>query len=73
MEVGLVLGLIKVALEVFKDERRGHFLKRYTKLVGDYDEEMDKGLEHRSDLAISRIMRECTDLTKLVIAESSKK
>jgi hypothetical protein len=73
MEVGLVLGLLKVIIETFKDERQGHFSKQYNSLQGDYDAEMDKGLEHRSDLAISRIVRECSDLTKLVVAELSKK
>ncbi len=73
MEVGLVLGLLKVAIETFKEERRDHFLKKYVKLEREFQDEIDKGLEHRSDLAVSRIMRECNNLTKLIIAESSKK
>lgn len=73
MEVGLVLQLIKLSLEIFQDERRDRFLKKYVKLERQWHEEMDRPDSERSDLALDTILRECNLLAKLVISESSKK
>ena len=73
MEVGLVLQLIKLSLEIFQDERRDRFLKKYVKLERQWHEEMDRPDSERSDLALDTILRECNLLAKLVVAESSKK
>lgn len=71
--VTLVLGLAKVALEVFKDQRKGRFLNELTKLEKEWHAEMDKSLDDRSDLAIDRIMRESRIVAKRIIAEAAQK
>lgn len=73
MEIGLILGLAKVALEIFQDERKDRFLKQHTKLVKEWQDEMSLSDDERSDLALDRILFECNQLAKLIIAESSKK
>lgn len=70
--LALALGLAKVALEVFQDERKGRFLNELTKLEKEWHEEMDKSLDDRSDLAIDRIMREYRIVFKRIIAEAKK-
>lgn len=71
--IGLVLGLAKVALEVFQDERRDRFLNERDKLQKEFDEEMDLPLDDRSDLAINRILRDSRNLSERIIAEAAKR
>lgn len=71
--IGLVLGLAKVALEVFQDERRDRFLKKYLKLQKEWQDEMGKPDDDRSDLELDRIVFECKQLGQLIIAEHSAK
>ncbi len=69
---GLVLGLVKVSLEIFKDERKGRFLKKYNELVKEWNEEMSRPEDERSDLALDNIMFKCEQLASSVITESGK-
>ena len=73
MDIGLVLGLLKVALETFNAERRDRFLKQYTKLEKEWQDEMALPDDQRSDLALDRILFECKQLAKLVITEAGHK
>lgn len=73
MEIGLVLSLVKVALEVFQDERRDRFLKKYTKLEAEYQNELAKDDDDISDLTLDRLRFELDSLAKLVIAEAKSK
>lgn len=73
MSVGLVLSLIKLGLEVFQDVTRDKYLKQYLKLQEDYEDEMAKGLDDRSDLTISRMFADAERLAQLVVAEANKR
>ena len=73
MEYTLILSLIKLGLEVFQDERRDRFLKKYLKIEKAYYEELNKGLENRSDLAINKLRLDARQLAKLVVREASKR
>jgi acetyl-CoA carboxylase carboxyltransferase component len=72
MELGLVFGLLKVAIETFNDERQDRFLKKYVMLEKEWQDEMALPDDQRSDLTLDRILFECHALAKLVIAEKSK-
>jgi hypothetical protein len=68
--ITLALGLAKIAAEIFQDERRGRFLNELGKLEKEWNEEMDKSLDDRSDLAIDRIMRDSNAIYRRIIAEA---
>lgn len=86
MEIGLVLGLLKVVIETFHDERRDRFTKKYVGLEKEWHEEKSKPVfdpqkmkgkkydarDFRSDLALDRILFELEALIKLVISERDK-
>lgn len=72
MDMTLVLGLLKIGLEIFKDERKGRFLKKYLKLEAEYQSEINKPDSERSDLKLDRLCFEAEQLAKLVILESGK-
>jgi hypothetical protein len=72
MNLGTVLSLIEMALKVFHSERQDKYLKRYLKIKEQYEDELNKGLSGRSDLAIMRLLSEADDLAKLVISEQSR-
>lgn len=71
--IGLVLGLVKVALEVFQDERRDRYLKKYLALQKEFQDEMAKPDDERSDLALDKLVFECKQLGKLIVSEHSGK
>jgi hypothetical protein len=73
MEIGLILSLVKLSLEVFKDERKDRFLKKYIRLEKEWHEEMAKPDSKRSDLALDRILLECKLLARLVVSEANGK
>lgn len=73
MELGLVFGLLKVAIETFKDERQDRFLKRYVKLEKEWQDEMAKDDDDVSDLKLDRILFDSIGLAKLVVAETKSK
>jgi hypothetical protein len=73
MEFTLILSLIKLGLEVFQDERKDRYLKKYLKIEKAYYEELNKGLENRSDLVINKLRLDARQLAKLVVREASKR
>lgn len=72
MNLELVLGLIKIGLEVYQDETRDKYLKKYNKIKKEFDDELNKGIDDRSDLALDRLRYEATLLAELLIRERSK-
>lgn len=72
MNLGLILSLIKLGLEVFQDERKDRYLKKYLKIKADYQDELNKGLDHRSDLKLDRLQFDAEQLAELLISEHSK-
>lgn len=73
MTIGLVMGLLKVALEVFKDERRDRFQKQFKKLELEYQNELAKDDDDISDLKLDTILFKCHQLAALIVAEHNKK
>jgi hypothetical protein len=73
MEISLLLGLAKVALEIFQDERKGRFANERDKLAKEFNDEMDKSKEDRSDLTLNTILRDTKLLSRRIIEESLKK
>lgn len=73
MELGLVLSVLKLSLEVFKDERKDRFLKKFIKLEKEWMDEISKPDSEQSDLMLDRLHFDAEALAKLVIAESRSK
>lgn len=73
MNIELILSLIKISLEIFQDERKDRYLKKYLKVKNDLQEELNKGLDNRSDLRINELLFDAQQLAELVIAESGSK
>ncbi len=73
MELGLVLSILKLSLEIFKDERKDRFLKKFVKLEKEWMDELSKSDSEQSDLALDRLYFEAETLVKLVISESNNK
>lgn len=71
--IGLVLGLAKIALQIFQDERRGRFSSRLDKIQREWQDEMSKSEDDRSDLELDRLLFESRQLAKLIIDQHSKK
>lgn len=69
MNTELILSLIKVSLEVFQDERKDRFLKKYLKIKEEFQDELNKGLNDRSDLKLDRLRLNAIDLAELVVRE----
>lgn len=69
MNLGLILSLIKLGLEVFQNERKDKFLKKYLKLQKEYQDELNKGLDDRSDLKLDQLRLEAIILAELVVQE----
>jgi hypothetical protein len=72
MTIGTILSLIKLGLEVFKDERKDRFLKKQAKLEKEWMDEISKPDSERSDLTLDRLYFESNNLAKLIISEASK-
>lgn len=73
MNLGLVLSLIKIALEVFQDERKDKYLKKYLRIKKGYDNEVSKGINNWSDYKLNELLNEASELTELIIREQSRK
>lgn len=73
MDLGLILGLIKVGLEVFKDQTKDRYLKKYQKLEREYQDEINKGIDNWSDLELDRLRFDARQLAELLIKEHSSK
>ena len=69
----LIVGLAKLALEVFKDER-GDRYSRLKKELMDIEEEWMNEMalpdDHRSDLAIDRLLYSARQVSSKIIIES---
>lgn len=72
MSIGLILGLLKVSLDIFHDERKDRFLKQWTELNEEWENEMSEPDDTRSDLKLDQLLFKCTNLAELVISEHSK-
>jgi hypothetical protein len=72
MTIGTILSLIKLGLEIFKDERKDRFLKKQVKLEKEWMDEISKPDSERSDLTLDRLYFESNNLAKLIISEASK-
>lgn len=70
MDIGLIFGLVKVALEVWKDERKDRFEKKRANLERDYYEELKRPEHERSQLYLDNILLELDILAKTVLPES---
>lgn len=69
MELSSVLGLIKIALEVFQDQTKDRYLKKYLKIKAEYQHEIDKGIYDWSDLKLHQLHLEADALAELIIRE----
>ena len=69
MNIELILSLIKIGAEIFQDERKDRFLKKYLKLQKEYQDELNKGLDDRSDFKLDELRLEATGLAELLIRE----
>lgn len=70
--IGLILGLLKLSLEIFKDSRKDQYLKKYLEIVKEYNEELSKPPHLVSDYKLDSLLLDSKRLAKLVIAESGK-
>ena len=73
MDLTLILGLIKLGLEVFQDQTKDKYLKKYLKLQKEFQDEINKGLDDRSDLKLDQLRHEAKQLAELLIRERSSK
>lgn len=69
MNLELILGLIRVGLEVYQDEAKDKHLKRYLKIQKEFQDELNKGLDDRSDLKLDRLRYDAEQLAQLIIRE----
>ena len=69
MSLELIFSLIKLGLEVYQDDRKDKFLKKYVKLQEEYQNELNKGLNDRSDLKLDQLRFEAIILAELVVRE----
>lgn len=69
MELSSVLGLIKIALEVFQDQTKDRYLKKYLKIKAEYQHEIDKGIDDWSDLKLHQLRLEAENLAELIVRE----
>lgn len=72
MDLQLVLGLIKVGLEVYQGATRDKYLKKYVKIQQRFQDELNKGINERSDLELDRLRIDARQLAELLIRESSR-
>lgn len=73
MELGLVLQVLKLSLEIFKDERRNRFQKKFLKLEKEWSDELAKPDSEQSDLMLDRLYFDAEALAKLVVTEARSK
>lgn len=72
MNTGTILSLIDMALKVFHDERQDKYLKKYIRIKQDYQNELNKGIDSRSDLKLDELRNEAISLAELVTRENSR-
>lgn len=69
MNLELILGLIKLGLEVYKDETRDRYLKKYLRIKSEYQDEINKGIDDWSDLKLHQLHLDAENLAELLIRE----
>ena len=72
MDLSLILPLIKVALDVFSNERKDRYTRRFHKIESEYQDEKNKGLNDRSDLKLNELHHEARQLIELIIKDSGR-
>lgn len=70
--ITLILQLILVGANIFQDERKDRFLKKQKKLQEEYNEEMAKHSDDRSDLKLDQLQYDIEQLGALIISEAAK-
>jgi len=73
MDLALILGLIKLGLEVFQDQTKDKYIKKYLKIQKEFQDEINKGLDDRSDLKLDQLRHEAKQLAELLIRERNSK
>lgn len=73
MDVALILSLIKIAAEIYQDERKDKYLKKHNKIEKEYQDELNKGIDNWSDLKLHQLRFEATQLAELLIRERNSK
>ena len=73
---GLLLGTIKLALEIFKDERGDRYSRLLNELLDiekEYNEELAVGDDNVSDLALGKLRRRFIEFQKRLHAEAGNR
>ena len=73
MDLALILGLIKLGLEVFQDQTKDKYIKKYLKIQKEFQDEINEGLDDRSDLKLDQLRHEAKQLAELLIRERNSK
>jgi hypothetical protein len=73
MDLSLILPLIKVALDVFKDERKDRYIRRFNAIEKEFQDELNKGIDDRSDLKLDRLRFDARQLIELIVKDSGGK
>lgn len=74
--IGLILGLAKLALEIFRDERGDRYSRlknELLKIEKDWQDEMALPDNERSDLALDRLLFDARQVSERIIAEGQKR
>lgn len=72
MNITTIFGVLKLALQVYQDERgdaKDRLVKKLNKLESDYYEEMSRPDSERSDLFFDNLMLEFNQLGKELISK----
>ena len=69
MNLELILGLLKIGLEVYQGEKKDEYLKKYNRIKKEFMDEKDKGKSNWSDLTLIRLLDEANELAELLIRE----
>lgn len=72
MELGLILNIFKLSLEIFKDERRGRFRSQLDKIEKEWMDEKARPDDEQSDLAFDRMHFDANQLGRRILEESGK-
>jgi hypothetical protein len=72
MDVGLILGLLKVGLEVYQSETKDKLVKQFNKLEKEYFDEMARPDNERSDLFIDNLLLECEQIGRIIVSSRSE-
>jgi hypothetical protein len=72
MNLELILGLIKLGIEVYQNETRDKYLKQYIRIQKEFQDELNKGLNDRSDLTLDRLRYDAEQLARLLVKGRSE-